>query len=558
LQKVKEYWQNLSDKAKKMLVAIVAGTLAIAIIGVLALNIFKDRSYSTLFTGLNQEEAQEVVSLLQENQIDYTYSDKNGTIRVPSALENQTRGQLLSQGYPKSGFSYDIRLDNAGIMSTESDKKQLTLYELQNRLGAQIRSLNGVKDATVTIVEAESSKYALADESQTDASASVVVTMMDGLELTEGQASAIKRLIQTAVKGMNFDNVSILDAGTGLQVAGSDSNGTYGMAQSVTELTTLVEQNIAANIRRVLEKIYGQGRTAISVKGTLNMEKLIQEETTYTTPEKIDEQDKTGLLYEESVSREGEGAGVAGEGGVVGADANADTPRYTNDTGTGTTTDAYQNYSHTREWLYNSLKEQREISPGVLEGVTVSVVIDTDDMTSVSQANLTSLVANAAGINQNDAQNNITIVRTATADRPVAEPVSGDDVTEGKEKLSMLPFIIAGAIVILLLLVLLLLLLRKRKKAKTAEGLVLDVDEIDQEEAFPGAAKSEAERAALAQDEELEKDAEILNLRMQHSLKLKQNIGEFIDENPQIAAKLVQSWLRGEGDGDGGSNRKQK
>ena len=33
---------------------------------------------------------------------------------------------------------------------------------------------------------------------------------------------------------------------------------------------------------------------------------------------------------------------------------------------------------------------------------------------------------------------------------------------------------------------------------------------------------------------------------MQHSLKLKQNIGEFVDQNPQIAAKLVQSWLRGE------------
>ena len=42
---------------------------------------------------------------------------------------------------------------------------------------------------------------------------------------------------------------------------------------------------------------------------------------------------------------------------------------------------------------------------------------------------------------------------------------------------------------------------------------------------------------------------------MQRSLRLKQNISEFVDQNPQIAAKLVQTWLRGE-DNDGSDRRK--
>ena len=42
---------------------------------------------------------------------------------------------------------------------------------------------------------------------------------------------------------------------------------------------------------------------------------------------------------------------------------------------------------------------------------------------------------------------------------------------------------------------------------------------------------------------------------MQRSLRLKQNISEFVDQNPQIAAKLVQSWLRGE-DNSGDDRRK--
>ena len=48
-----------------------------------------------------------------------------------------------------------------------------------------------------------------------------------------------------------------------------------------------------------------------------------------------------------------------------------------------------------------------------------------------------------------------------------------------------------------------------------------------------------------------------MNLRMQRSLRLKQNIGDFVDQNPQIAAKLVQTWLRGEeADGDGSRNKR--
>ena len=90
---------------------------------------------------------------------------------------DKTRAELLSKGYPKSGFTYDMYRNNAGIMSTEKDKEKYTLYELQDRLGAQIGLFEGVRDAKVTIAEGGTQKYALDDAQQTDASASVVVTM---------------------------------------------------------------------------------------------------------------------------------------------------------------------------------------------------------------------------------------------------------------------------------------------------------------------------------------------------------------------------------------------
>lgn len=564
MQGLKDYWQRISDKTKKMIIAIVTGTVAIAIISVLALKFGMPHDYSTLFTGLNQEEAQEVVAMLQEQGVDYRFNDKDGAIRVSSEKVDQTRAELLSKGYPKSGFTYDMYRDNAGLMTTESDKKQYTLYDLQDRLGAQIRLFDGVQDAKVTIAEGSEPKYALGDEAQAEASASVVVTMKSGRSISDSEAAAIKNLIARAVRGLTFTNVAVFDADTMTEVGGGSEDGSYGSAKDLTALTSLVENNIALNVRRVLEKLYGQGTTAVSVKGTLNMEKLIQENTQYTTPEKVDEEDKAGLLFKEDSSNEYSGAAAQQAGGVAGADANADTPRYTNQNGAQTGADAYANNSAAREWLYNSVKEQRQVDPGVLENATIGIVIDTEDKT-IPDRDLINLVADSAGISRDEAQQKITIIRALSVDSKTAQEVVVPPVVPQPKTGLPLPIIIAmiaGGVLILLLVILLIIGRNKKKKRALAEEIELSV-EAGQEEEFPNAPKSEAGLAADYKDEEMEKNEEILNLRMQHSLKLKQNIGEFVDQNPQIAAKLVQSWLRGEvdlgvGKGSGDAGRKQK
>lgn len=564
MQKLKEHWQNLSDKSRKMLMAIAGGTAAIAIIAVLVLKLGTNTDYSTLFTGLNQEEAQEVVALLQEEGVDYRFNDKDGAIRVPAVKADQTRAELLSKGYPKSGFTYDMYRNNAGLMTTESDKKQYTLYDLQDRLGAQIRLFEGVQDAKVTIAEAAEQKYALQDNTNTDASASVVVTMEAGQSLNDSKAAAIKNLIARSVRGLNFTNVAVFDADTMMEVGGSAAGeDAFGSAKDLTALTSLIENNISVNVRRVLEKLYGSGNVAVSVKGTLNMERLIQENTQYSTPEKINEQDKTGLLNREDTINENSAASDQGAGGVAGADANADTPRYTNQDNTQAIADSYSNSSATREWLYNSVKEQRQVDPGVLENATVGIVINTDDTTTVTNNQLINLVADSAGIPRDLANQSITIVRAPSQEAvPVITPPEQPQTKDDGLPLPIVIAMIAGGILILLLLLLLLMEKRRRKADEYVDSpnmyAVEEEARAPETEAPPvNVLNTEAGLQMQAENAEMERNEEILNLRMQHSLKLKQNIGEFVDQNPQIAAKLVQSWLRGEV-GDIAGNRRRK
>ena len=541
MQKLKEMWQNLSAKSKKLLGIIAGITVVVIAVAVFLLARGQKTEYQTLFSSLSQGEAQQIVSLLQEQNVPYLYDGKSGALKVPSESVDTLRAQLLSKGYPKSGFAYDMYIGNSGLMTTESDKKQYTLYDLQDRLGATIRLFDGVRDAKVTLAEGTDQTYAIEEDNPVQASASVVVTMEEGQSLSEKNAEAIKNLIARSVKGMNFTNVSVFDAGTMEEVAADAGDSASGSGTSMANLTTTVENNIANNIKRVLGKIYGGENLAVSVKGTLNMAKLIQENTQYTVPEKTEATDKRGLLSNEEVA--GENAGNSGENaaGVAGADANADTPRYTTQNGTATTTDNYSNSSATREWLYNVLKEQKEIAPGVLEDASVAIVINTDD-NSIPESDLINLVADAAGIKRDEAADKITILRSLNKTAVQQTTEEKKPAEEPKTLLNQFPlWALIGAAVsaFLLILILLILILRGRKKKK--------LKKLAQEEMENAAALSiEQPTDEITPVEEVDEDELTAEGKMAHGMKLKKSIGEFTDQNPQVVAKLIQSWMREE------------
>ena len=540
MQKLKEMWQNLSQKSKKLLAIIASSTLLVIVVAIFLIARGHKTEYQTLFTSLSQSEAQQVVSLLQEQNVPYLYDGKSGSLKVPAQSVDTLRAQLLSKGYPKSGFTYNMYIGNSGLMTTESDKKQYTLYDLQDRLGATVRLFEGVRDAKVTIAEGTEQNYALESDDPIEASASVVVTMEEGKSLGEKNAEAIKNLVARSVKGMNFTKVSVFDAGTMEEVGKDADEEGGGSATSITNLTATVENNIATNIKRVLAKIYGMENLAVSVKGTLNMAKLIQENTQYSVPEKIEANDKTGLLHNEEVA--GENAGSSGENaaGVAGADANADTPRYTTQNGNNNANDGYANSSATREWLYNVLKEQKEISPGVLEDATVAVVINTDD-TSIPERDLINLVADASGITREEAGDKITILRSLNKTNVQKTEEEKTD-TEKQTVLSRFPlWALIGATVsaFLLLLILILLILRAKKRKKLR--MLMEEEKANQEAL---SVKPSDEIAPIDDTpDEYELNAEG---RMIHGMKLKKSIGEFADQNPQVVAKLIQSWMREE------------
>ncbi len=527
--KLGTFFGKLGKKAKILIIAAIVAIIAIAVILAVVLN---QKDYVVLFSGVSEEEATQIVGKLQEDEVDYQYKGE-GTILVEESVADQTRADLAYEGYPKSGFTYDVFTENAGGMTTDSEKQTYKLYELQNRIGATVGLFDGVEDAKVTIALKEEKKYALesSDDETEKSSASVVVTMEDGGSPTAEQAAAIQRLVAKSVPNMELEDVAVFD-GNGIDVSVDSEEGKSTSGDQGQEIAQLIEDEITKKVVNVLSPFYGAENIRVSAKGTVNMERVVRESTTYSTPEKIDENDKRGLISNESLTEE-ENTGGNTAGGVAGTETNADINEYTNTTGDGTTT--YRNNSEVREYLVNQIKEQGELDPGVLSDLTVAVSVNGNTLGNLTEAEAISLVGSATGIAPAQRAQKITIVAA-----PFYEEAELPE-DEANALMAYLPVAGGGIALLLLIALALLLLLRRRKRRQEEEALLLE------EENFIPVVEEEQE-----EPEEWE-NPELLNIRSEKTRGLRDAVRDFANENPELSAQMLKTWLNG-GEADGNND----
>lgn len=512
---------KLEGRTKK-LIAAVAGLILFSVVVALLLN--GNKSFEVLFSGLNTEEAQQIIGKLQESGVDYQYTN-NGEILVPSKILDQTRASLAFEGYPKNGFGYQVFTENAGLMTTDADKARYELYDLQNRIGATIMLFDGVKDAKVTIALGEKSKYVLNKDAREKSSATAVLTMMDGDSPTLEQAKAVQRLVSTSIPGMEMEDVAVFDS-NGNDVSVAVNGGTTQSGKESEEIARVVEGQIESKVLNVLNPFYGMGNVRISVKAQINMQKLIRETVTYSTPEKRDEDDKTGIVSHESGAAEISGTKEAVAQGVAGAETNADVPEY--DTGSGNKgVEGYGSKSYDKDYLVNQIKEQGQVDPGVLDDLTLSVAINGENYGNLTINEIRSLAGNAAGIQVEDWNGKIAVVcapfyqdesgkqpQTSLPDNPFFEKIS-----------TPLFYVIAGGLLLIIVTVIVLVIVSRRKK----KAVPMEDEPVSpvMEEPVPVV------------------DQQIIDFQNDRGMELKKNIRDFTEDNPEISAQLLKTWLNG-------------
>lgn len=533
LTKVKEFFEklNISKKTKKLL--IIGGVLLLLFAVGMAVYLHS-KPYEVLFTGLNEQESSEIIGKLQESEVDYKYQN-DGTILVPKEQEQKLKAQLVYEGYPKSGFTYDVFKDNIDLMTTDSEKESYLLFDLQNRIGSTVSLFKGVKDAKVTIALGEDSRYVLDSENMTEASASVVVIMEDGGSPTEEQVKGIQRLVARSIPQLEFENVSVLDGnGNDVSVDGEFSQSSANHLKM--EVEKGIEKSIKNNVMNLLSPIYGMDNVKVSVKCSVDIDKKIREIVNYTAPP--NEEEKRGIPGSQKTEQEmirGEG----GTGGVPGAETNADIPVYGQLETDGSET--YIRNQNDISYLVNQIKEQAQIDAGTLEDLSISVVINGKDLGNITKNDLTELIAKAAGISPDQQNQKIAVVSAPFYKKAVPNP----ERTGIRAYLEdwMIIAIIAGSVFLLFLIILIVVLVRKRKKKKQREKEMALAQVIPPEDAL--SQNPEGEPSVQDIQDPASITPEILSIKNEKGMELKENIRKFAEENPEISAQLIKTWLKG-------------
>lgn len=533
---VLEKGKELLKKIPKF-VFIVAGIVVVAVV-VIAAVALNNKDYTVLFTGLGSEEASEIVTYLNDNGVTDYRVENNDTILVPEGQEAQLKAQLLMEGYPESGYSYSTYYDHVSALSTESERNTAYLLLLQDRMSAVVRNFDGVKDAVVNINQGEDRSYILDQNNMVDASASVFVTMEDTDDkLTDSQADAIRRLVARSVQGLEVESVEI-----------SDSMGhSYGGSTELDETTDLSalklqleEENnnkIRAEILQVLEPLFGWENVAVGVNCTVDVNRSTEDSTTYTLPQ--GSQDGQGLIGSEVYSNRIVRDEDETAGGTVGTETNADLPTYVEEEITPDGTEKEITTEGQNDYLNNSSTVHEERVAGTITDCMVSVSINTDTAGNVDVNQIRTHVARAAGITDEQAETRISILPRSFYTEGGNQNQNG--LGDGGEFQLPIPVevavaISAGLFLLLVFTIVMMIVLHRRRKRKEREA------------ALAAAAAQQVIPMEIPMAEPQE-GADVMSLQTEKSMELRKDVRQFADDNPEIAAQMIRTLLKGGGNG---------
>lgn len=524
LKSIQQFWKSRAKKQKIIYISVFIGIIVVAIVLSMLMN---RKDYAVLFSGLDKTEANEIVTEIQGMKIDAQVK-ADGSILVPKDQENQLRMQLATKGYPKSGFSYDIWTKNVNMFTTDSQKKEVVKMQLQERLQATIKTLSGIEDAIVTLDIPERSNTVISTN-QKEASASVVVHLKPGVTLSSNQISGITHTVMKSISGLKEDNVSVVDQNANLLVGGNNGTDSVVVETQRLQFKKSFEAQLQNEVRKLLTPSYGDSGMNISVNAVFNYDKKLSQNTKYT-PSVGD----NGVIQHQDESKTENTDGSSG--GAVGVDPNADPGTYPTQNGTSSN-GTWSESSKSTSYLVNELKEQSEKNGVYVDKVTVSVVLYKDSLASTEKEKVMNIVANSTGTLPEFVS--IENLPSLNEIKPGDTKTNSNGVLLG---LSLTQLIIYGAIAVVAILLFFIIIAmvfgRKGKKAQKGKN----VKNGKQKLAMAGVAQIEEEAPQIDIKKLTGKQPETKEAAIRHE------IGDFAKSSPEIAAQLLKSWIREEGD----------
>ncbi|MTT32282.1 flagellar basal body M-ring protein FliF [Terrilactibacillus sp. BCM23-1] len=468
---IKEKWQGTTKKQKSWM---IGSLLFVIILSIVLSMLMSAKHYTPLYSNLSADEAGQIKETLDSKKIPYKLSNGGSTISVPKEEVDRLKVELAAEGIPKSGeIDYSFFGKNASFGMTDKEFDVLERAAMQTELAHLITQTKGVKSAKVMINLPDSNVWVGQDADATKASASIVLNLNPGYQLSNSQVQGLYHLVSKSVPNLPEDNIVITDQY--FNYYDKTSDGTSGDGSTLAQydqqrqIKQDIERGIQQKVSQMLGMMMGNDKVVVNVSTALD---FTQQKSTENLAEPVDKQTMEGLqVSSEKITETYSGNGAGGQVGT----GNQDVATYQGNTNSN------GNYKKVEERINNEFNRiHRTIvnSPYTIKDIGIQVMVEPPKPNQP-----TSLSAQSV----NDVKEILnTIIKTSLTNSQGAEldpaTISQKSVvsvgkfngktanTNPAPKQSHLWFYIAGGILLAVIILLIILLLRKRNEVQEDDG----------------------------------------------------------------------------------------
>ncbi len=203
-------------------IMLVLGLAAVAAAMVVLWLWSQQPDYRVLFSNYADKDGGAIVSVLEQMNVPYKFSDSGTAILVPSNQVHELRLKLAAQGLPRGGNIGFELLENQKFGVSQFVEQVNFQRALEGELERSIQSISAVEVARIHLAIPKSSVFV---RDQLKPTASVLLNLRQGRVLDQQQVSAIVHLVASSVPELSAADVTVVDQNGNLLSDSSKKNG---------------------------------------------------------------------------------------------------------------------------------------------------------------------------------------------------------------------------------------------------------------------------------------------------------------------------------------------
>lgn len=372
ISQFREFHKSLGPTKRMALTAsVLVIILAIGFVSFMATG----KDYAVLLSNVPADQVTVIIGKLQAKNVPFQMRDESKTILVPSEFLHSTQMQLMSELGSSNMGTIGLEIFDKQDFGINSYSQKVNYQRaLQGELMRAINTLTAVKQSKVILALPQ--KKAVMEESVAP-TASVVVALNPGKELSSEQVKGIKYLVANAVEGLDAEKVTVIDDRG--KLLSKKSDGSTGGSSEILELKQQIEKDLEGRIDSILSKVVGSSKIVTRVDASVNhkiitaVEEIIDPDKTATRSITTNEETLTG-------SRNSPNGVPGSRSNLPDGDGNSSQSGYKQDVNKETKTISYE--------VPKTIRNIREAAGGV-EKISVAVLVDGFTTTTTDKAGKT-------------------------------------------------------------------------------------------------------------------------------------------------------------------------